>query len=478
MSRQPPQPLVGTGDAPRFAYGIAIVAVLLAGVATALFHRVAPERSLSLVFFFAAVAISAGIGGLGPGVVATLLSALIYDYFFLLPLHSLAVADRDLPLLVLFMLIALLINGLSGRLHAGTRAADQRFRDLVQGLEAIVWEANPTTLHFAFVSQRAEDILGYPVAQWLSTPNFRVRLLYPEDRAEIMAAFREALTRSGDSSLEYRVRAADGREVWLQETVHVVCNERGQPVRLSGFCVDITERKRARERLHQLSRRLVHLQEAERREITRELHDEIGQVLTGLKLTLEMSARLPPQEAQPSLRGALDRVHELMAHVQALSLDLRPAMLDDLGLLPTLLWHFERYSQTTGVQVHFEHTELQRRFAPELETTAYRIIQEALTNVARHAGVNEATVRLWTTRDFLEIEVVDNGRGFAVEETLAQARTAGLTGMEERAMLIGGRLSVESAPEAGTRLTAALPLSAPAAIKGDTDGDVANRAGG
>jgi PAS domain S-box-containing protein len=626
----------GTGAqrerAPWFSYSIAVMAVLVAGSATALFHRVAPEKSLSLVFFFAAVAVSAGLGGLGPGVLATLLSALICDYFFLLPLHSLAIASSDLPLLVLFVLVALLINGLSGQLHAGTRAADQRFHDLVQGLEAIVWEGNPLTLQFAFVSQRAEDILGYPVAQWLADPEFRAHITHPEDCVQVLKIVRETSVHSGDSTFEYRVRAADGREVWLRETVHVVCNERGQPVRLSGLCVDISERKRAaeelsarkdelatlnsitaavstslelsavlaalkaqlteqlaipggcillvneaddrltlqeswgtpalsmqdtgkepagmltawteaqddgsayqvvaqatpppflsgvplpagwqylsvplqangrlqgvlylfspaspgfsthrlayfetlgrqvgvilqnarlfaqvhagRERLQQLSRQLVHIQEAERREIARELHDEVGQALTGLKLSLEMSTRLSAEEAQQILQRALDQIDELMVHVRDLSLDLRPAMLDVLGLVPTLLWHFERYSLATGVQVDFQHTELEPRFAPELETAAYRIIQEALTNVARHAGVTAVRVHIWTTRDFLEIEVVDAGRGFQVEETLAQAKTAGLAGMEERAMFLGGHLSIESTPGTGTRLMAALP---------------------
>jgi signal transduction histidine kinase len=210
--------------------------------------------------------------------------------------------------------------------------------------------------------------------------------------------------------------------------------------------------------LHQLSRQLVSVQEAERREIARELHDEVGQMLTGLKLSVEMSLRLPSEAAGALLRQALTLVNELMAHVQDLSLNLRPAMLDDLGLLPTLLWHFDRYSTSTGIQVHYEHSGIERRFPPEIETTAYRMIQEALTNVARHAGVPEVTVRLWTTQRTLCIQVTDQGGGFARPLPAARAGAGGLAGMEERVTLLGGQLTIESTPGSGVRLLAELPL--------------------
>lgn len=149
------------------------------------------------------------------------------------------------------------------------------------------------------------------------------------------------------------------------------------------------ELKRGQEGLRNLSRQLVEVHEAERRHLARELHDEIGQVLTGLKLAIEVNPRLKGNAGKANLEQAKTLVNELMGQVRELSLDLRPAMLDDLGLLPTLLWYFERFTTRTQVAVDYEHTGLDRRFAPEVETTAYRIVQEALTNVARHADVTE-----------------------------------------------------------------------------------------
>ena len=213
-----------------------------------------------------------------------------------------------------------------------------------------------------------------------------------------------------------------------------------------------------REQLQALSQRLVEVQEAERRYIARELHDEIGQVLTGLKLVLEMSARLPADAVMGRLGEAQALVNELMTKVRDLSLNLRPAVLDDLGLLPALLWHFERYTDQTNVEVTFEHVGLEGRFAPEVETAAYRIVQEGLTNVARYAQVNEVTVRLWAGQDTLGMKIEDRGIGFDPEEVLDPRVASGLVGIRERASLLGGELAVESAPGSGTRITVELPL--------------------
>lgn len=214
-----------------------------------------------------------------------------------------------------------------------------------------------------------------------------------------------------------------------------------------------------RERLQSLSRRLVEVQETEHRQIARELHDEIGQALTGLKLAIEMSLRSPADAATTSLNDARALVNELMGRVRELSLDLRPPMLDDLGLLPALLWHFERYAAQTKVCVVFKQSGLEGRFAREVETAAYRIVQEALTNVARHAGAREAAVRLWTDQGTLTVQIEDQGKGFNPEAAQAGGTSGGLVGMHERAVMLGGRLTVESAPRAGTRVTAELLLS-------------------
>jgi PAS domain S-box-containing protein len=212
------------------------------------------------------------------------------------------------------------------------------------------------------------------------------------------------------------------------------------------------------ERLKVLSRRLVEVQEDERRHLARELHDEIGQQLTGLNLLLDAIDGRPPEVTSERLAEAHRLIEDLVGRVRRLSLDLRPAMLDDLGLLPALLWLFEGYTGKTGVRVNFEHEGLEQQVPGEVETAAYRIVQEALTNVARHAGVSEVSVQACVANRMLTLQVVDHGTGFDWNGALVEPVTSGLAGMRERAMLLGGRLAVESAPGAGTRLKAELPL--------------------
>ena len=239
------------------------------------------------------------------------------------------------------------------------------------------------------------------------------------------------------------------------------CTVQGRTVRVAALR-DVTERKRAERtlqeyalRLQALSRRLLEVQEEERGRLARELHDEIGQTLTGLDLALGRGDRLGADGLRRAVAEARDGIRELTGQVRDLSLRLRPSMLDDLGLLPALLWHFERYTARTGVYVVFHHTGLARRFSREGETAAYRIVQEALTNVARHAGVGEASVRIALDRDALRLQIEDRGAGF--DAAAPRSDGCGLSGMRQRVALLGGRLDVASASGSGTRLTAEWP---------------------
>ncbi len=225
---------------------------------------------------------------------------------------------------------------------------------------------------------------------------------------------------------------------------------------------DITRRKQTEaalresaDRMTDLSRRLIEVQEGERRNIALELHDEFGQILTGLKLTLEMCTRLPQAEARSNLAAAHALVNDLIARTRKLSLDLRPATLDHLGLLPALLRLIGQYSAQTQVQVDFRHEGLEnQRFDPELETAAFRIVQEALTNVARHSASSEAVVRIWADEHSLSIRIEDPGRGFDPEMIFAASQSNGLSGMRDRALLLDGHFTVDSEIGKGTRLTA------------------------
>lgn len=212
--------------------------------------------------------------------------------------------------------------------------------------------------------------------------------------------------------------------------------------------------------LRAMSLRLVEVQEQERRFLARELHDEAGQVLTGLKMVVDQSLMVAPEPLRERLSGAVQLINDLISRVRNLSLELRPQMLDDLGLLVALEWHFKRYTQQTNIQVDFRRTALGERLPAFLETAIFRIAQEALTNVARHARVTEVAVRLWVDAERVGLQVEDKGAGMDAEAALATRNSTGLSGMKERAELLGGEFTLESQPGQGTRLTVELPLNA------------------
>jgi PAS domain S-box-containing protein len=210
--------------------------------------------------------------------------------------------------------------------------------------------------------------------------------------------------------------------------------------------------------LKNLSARLLEIQEAERRYIAQELHDEIGQSLTSLKLSIEDMISFPSENGQEKLCALQVMVQEVLSRVRNMSLDLRPSMLDNFGLLPALLWHFDRYKAQTKVQVNFSHIGLHGRFSPAIETVVYRIVQEALTNVARHAKVPAVKVCIIAGPEMLELYIEDNGIGFDYDKVKDTVNTAGIKWMNERLGLLCGHLKIDSTPGSGTRLMAGIPL--------------------
>jgi signal transduction histidine kinase len=206
------------------------------------------------------------------------------------------------------------------------------------------------------------------------------------------------------------------------------------------------------------ARVLVEIQEEERRAIARELHDRLGQSLAVLKLLLGEAMNSPLDKTRYTLGEAQSLVNEMMSLTRELSLELRPKMLDDLGLLPALLYLFESYTARTHVSVKFEHYGLHKKFPPETGLAAYRIVKEALDNAAAFSGVAEARVLAWSDRRVLSVRIEDRGRGF--DPVLIPAdRLCGINGMRGRALVAGGVFTISSAPGQGTAVTAELPLA-------------------
>lgn len=220
----------------------------------------------------------------------------------------------------------------------------------------------------------------------------------------------------------------------------------------------------ANERLRVLSRRLMEIQEFERRAIARDLHDEIGQALTAIKLNLrELQEIFTGVAAEKQLADSLEILEQVLQHVRSLALDLRPSLLDELGLVPALRWYVRRQAERAGWEVEFRAEGIANRPSPEVEIACFRVAQEALTNVARHAEAQKVEVCLEMNHREVTLIIRDDGRGFdplLIRSSALAGTSIGLSGMEERVRLAGGQIAIHSATGMGTEIRAAFPANA------------------
>jgi len=237
-------------------------------------------------------------------------------------------------------------------------------------------------------------------------------------------------------------------------------DEQGTSTGVCDISTDITELKRAQEQLRRLSGNIMANQEKERAVIARELHDEVGQVLTALRMdSVWMRNRLKDSDPVAAQRALTlcDLIDKTIDEVRAMALRLRPSVLDDLGLIPALEWHTTDVEKRSGIACIFKHSNVPK-VDDIVATAAYRIAQEALTNVVRHSCATHAEVTLRTEGSVLTLTIVDNGQGFTAPK-LTEFEGLGLAGMRERASLAGGTLEIHSEPGKGTQVCCKLPLS-------------------
>jgi two-component system sensor histidine kinase UhpB len=223
----------------------------------------------------------------------------------------------------------------------------------------------------------------------------------------------------------------------------------------------------SQERLRALSRRLLEVQENERRSLARDLHDDIGQALTALKIQLESLARTK-DSLQPQLEECVATTAHALERVRQLSLSLRPLQLDDLGLIAALRSHLDRQAKIGGLTPHFEANDAPQHLLPDTETACFRVAQEAINNVLRHARARTLWMRVFTTEQGLGLSVRDDGVGFDLDSARRRAAAGGSLGvvsMEERVALSGGSFELRTAPGQGTILLATFPLKPSANVE-------------
>lgn len=353
------------------------------------------------------------------------------------------------------------------RLEQSLRQGEELFRQLAENIREVFFASTPTE-QMVYVSPTYEEVWGRSCESLYENPWSWVDAIHPEDRERIAQRI-EQFDREGRFDEEFRIVRPDGSVRWVRGRAFALQNASGEVDRIVGVAADITERKQTEDALTQttahlqtLSRRLLEAQEIERRRIAQELHDELGQSLTAVKIILQTAQRLAPDGPLESwLAEGINIVNHTVQQVRDLSLDLRPSLLDDLGLVAALRWCADRMAQRAGFVIRFVAEGVESRLPPHIETTCFRIAQEALTNVARHAHAQKVTVKVSGSPGQLHIMIQDDGIGFdvkAAQQRAAQGQSLGLIGMQERALLVGGHLEIESTPRGGTTVRVRLPV--------------------
>ena len=254
----------------------------------------------------------------------------------------------------------------------------------------------------------------------------------------------------------------------ILDVVRFPIHGEGKGDMVAGLALDVTEREQSRrelelaiQRQQLLSSRVIEVQERERQHLARGLHDDVGQSLTALKITLETIKKSGSLEG-PALQNGIDIVTAVLAQVRSLSLDLRPPQLDNLGLIAALRSYVEQQSRLAGVSGWFESGGHDDKLHHDIENTAFRIVQEAVTNILRHAQCKNIWVRAERQHDQLCLSIRDDGKGFDIERARSNAISGtsfGLLNMEERALLVGGSMDISSAPGEGTEIVMHLPAA-------------------
>jgi len=351
------------------------------------------------------------------------------------------------------------------RVEEELRQSEERFRGAFE-FAAIGMGLVAPDGRWLRVNQSLCDIVGYTERELLAL-DFQT-ITHPDDLHADLDYLRQMLEGSiAYYHLEKRYIHKQGGTVWILLSVSLLRDRKGEPLYFISQVQNISERKSAQEtlqaytnRLKALSHQILETQETERRRLARELHDEIGQMLTTIGLRLYQLKAGCPEEMQSAIDEDIVFVNQAIGQVREMSLNLRPPMLDVLGLEATLRWYAENQRQRTGLDVqmvgHLEGT----RSDPELEISCFRIVQESITNVLRHARAKHVWIELRQEEAEFNVVIRDDGIGFDVADMQTRAGQGGSFGilaMRERVDLLGGRMEIESAPDRGTRVCAQFP---------------------
>jgi two-component system sensor histidine kinase UhpB len=359
------------------------------------------------------------------------------------------------------------------RAEDALRESEERFRQLTENINEVFWITSADFSQEVYVSPGFQDLTGYPPDTLYPGEGHKAffELVHPDD----LPLFREiAKNPDQEFDIEYRVFHADGSIRWVRDRGFPIRNQSGQIYRMGGVADDITDRKEAEDRLktsteqlRALSASLQSAREQEAARIAHQIHDDMGGILTALRWELEALQKMIHEPSDPwhlkvvmhsKLVAMIGLTDTTINVVRRIASELRPSILDDLGLVEALEWQTQQFQARTGIQCCCDFS-LQNILPDDQQSTAvFRIVQEALTNVLRHSQATRVGVAIREEEGELVLAVADNGRGITEGEK-ASRESLGILGMQERAHLIGGRVDIVGVRGAGTTLRVRVPLA-------------------
>lgn len=336
------------------------------------------------------------------------------------------------------------------------------------------------TDEFREADENLRRLFGLDADQPARTLDDLLPRIHPDDLPGLLAKI-EASRAGADFEMEYRVVLPEGKVRWLYDRAKVFPDSDGEPRYLVGACTDITARRQAEEALRtahaqlehvveqrtaalrQLSARLLHIQDEERRRIARELHDSLGQYLTAAKINVDILMSTPEQDVRRMLGETRDLIEEALSETRTLSHLLHPPLLDEAGFDSAARWYIDGFAKRSGIQVSFQIDPELDRLPSALEIALFRVLQESLTNVHRHSGSESVEIFLRRSESEVQLQVIDHGRGLPDEvlqrfESTGSNTGVGLAGMRERVKELGGQLNIQSNPD-GTTLSVRIPIA-------------------
>jgi PAS domain S-box-containing protein len=346
------------------------------------------------------------------------------------------------------------------------RQSEVLYRTIVETAHDIIWILNDQG-KFTFINKRGETIFGYKPSEWKGRSI--TALIPPGDLPGAREAFLKTL-QGGSRSYELKISARDG-EILILSVNTAPLYKNGEVSGTVSFGRDITEQKKAEmalqeseNQLRSLSSQLLTAQETERRRISRELHDELGQALTAMKLRLrfiEKGLEKDQITVRQDCEDLLGYIDQAIENTRRLSLDLSPSILEDLGLTAALQWLTNNFIKNNHITVKMDMIEIDHLFSQDAQTMIYRIIQETLTNIGKHARANNVSIAVRNHDGRVSFFVEDDGKGFNVKEAMmnhATEKGLGLATMNERARILGGSFNLWSQEGKGTRVSLTIPL--------------------